>query len=222
MRGRGSKADRDAYGGLVEHEKPAADQEVLQGISARPRWAQNDEQRDCAERVDERTAKQDAETLRGQAHKPEHHAPEHERKKAHHRGTIAFAHSPHAAASLSRRITKPPYSTGAQAQWGATPAKREKRRWVRAGHGGRARSGAEEAGRIAVQGPQGGKRHAVASGTGQTPIAEREISGANSLVSARFSRQTRNRRYAPPTRRQQLHGQQERCSSWQSPRPKAR
>lgn len=31
------------------------------------------------------------------------------------------------------------------------------------------RSGAEEAGRIAVQGPQGGKRHAVASGTGQTP-----------------------------------------------------
>lgn len=61
-------------------------------------------------------------------------------------------------------------------------------------------SGAEEAGRIAVQGPQGGKRHAVDSGTGQTPIAEREFPGANSLVSARFSRQTRNRRYAPPTR----------------------
>lgn len=102
-------------GGLVEHEKPAADQKVLQGISARPRWAQNDEQRDRAKRVDECTAEQDAETLRGQAHKPEHHAPEHERKKTHHCGTIAFAHSPHAAAFLPHRITKPPHSTGAQA-----------------------------------------------------------------------------------------------------------
>ena len=53
-------------------------------------------------------------------------------------------------------------------------------------------------------------------------IAEREFPGANSLVSARFSRQTRNRRYDQPTRQQQLHGQQERCSSWQSSQPKAR
>ena len=65
------------------------------------------------------------------------------------------------------------------------------------------------------RGPSEGRRRV-------TPLAQRELpTSAGVLVSARFSRRTRNRRYDPPTRRQQSHGRRERCSSWQTPQREA-
>lgn len=60
--------------------------------------------------------------------------------------------------------------------------RREKRRWMRAGHGGPARGGAEETTGIAIRGSRGGKRYAEAADAARIP----QLTGANALIIARF------------------------------------